>query len=432
MEDKMLDGQLRMERGVQPMHHRYRDIVSSFGEAKFMGARSALALTIALSFPFILPAQVTHGQKPKLPPPFATKSAGNGPDRLKPPAGFLPTVPQGFRVNLFAKDFKEPRWLTVAPNGDIFLADTGTGEIVVLRDTQNTGGAQEREVFSSGMNRPFGIAFHETYVYVGNMNELLRFRYDPKTSKRLGEKEHLLDLPSGGHNTRSLAFSADGKHLFIGVGSDSNIDTGEDPRRAAVTICDPDGKSARLYATGLRNPVGLALEPVTGEVWTSVNERDELGDDLPPDYFTSLKDGGFYGWPYSYIGDNVDPRVKPQRPDLVARAMIPDVLVGSHVAPLQFAFYTGKQFPESYRGGAFVAEHGSWNRAKRSGYQVAFVAFKNGKPSADPVPFMTGLVPDPGGQDVYGRPVGVAVAPDGSLLISDDGAGAIYRISFAK
>jgi len=428
----MLDGQLRMERGVQPMHHRYRDIVSSFGEAKFMGARSALALTIALSFPFILPAQVTHGQKPKLPPPFATKSAGNGPDRLKPPAGFLPTVPQGFHVNLFAKDFKEPRWLTVAPNGDIFLADTGTGEIVVLRDTQNTGGAQEREVFSSGMNRPFGIAFHETYVYVGNMNELLRFRYDPKTSKRLGEKEHLLDLPSGGHNTRSLAFSADGKHLFIGVGSDSNIDTGEDPRRAAVTICDPDGKSARLYATGLRNPVGLALEPVTGEVWTSVNERDELGDDLPPDYFTSLKDGGFYGWPYSYIGDNVDPRVKPQRPDLVARAMIPDVLVGSHVAPLQFAFYTGKQFPESYRGGAFVAEHGSWNRAKRSGYQVAFVAFKNGKPSADPVPFMTGLVPDPGGQDVYGRPVGVAVAPDGSLLISDDGAGAIYRISFAK
>ena len=397
-----------------------------------MRARSVLVLTIALLFPFILPAQVTHGQKSKLPTPFATKSAGNGPDRLRPPAGFLPTVPEGFRVNIFAKDFKEPRWLRVAPNGDIFLADTGAGEIVVLRDPQNTGGAQEREVFIGGMNRPFGIAFHENYVYVGNMNELLRFRYDPKTSKRLGEKEHLLDLPSGGHNTRSLAFSADGKHLFIGVGSESNIDTGEDPRRAAVTICDPDGKNARLYATGLRNPVGLALEPVTGEVWTSVNERDELGDDLPPDYFTSLKDGGFYGWPYSYIGDNVDPRVKPQRPDLVARAMIPDVLLGAHVAPLQFAFYTGKQFPESYRGGAFVAEHGSWNRAKRSGYRITFVAFKNGKPSADPVPFMTGLVPDPGGHDVYGRPVGVTVAPDGSLLVSDDGADVIYRISVAK
>jgi len=395
-------------------------------------ARSIFALAFTLSLPSLVPAQVTHGQKPKLPAPFATNSAGNGPDKAKPPAGFLPTVPPGFRLNVFAANFKRPRWLTVAPNGDIFLADTGAGEIVVLRDPQHTGGAQEREVFADGMKRPFGIAFREDYVYVGNMNEVVRFRYDPKTSKRLGEKEHLLDLPSGGHDTRSLAFSADGKHLFIGVGSASNIDTGEDPRRAAVTICDPDGKNARLYAAGLRNPVGLALEPVTGEVWTTVNERDELGDDLPPDYFTSLKDGGFYGWPYSYIGGNVDPRVKPQQPDLVARAIVPDVLLGAHVAPLQFAFYTGKQFPESYRGGAFVAEHGSWNRATRSGYQIAFVAFKNGKPSADPVPFMTGLVPDPTGTDVSGRPVGVTVAPDGSLLVSDDGAGVVYRISVAK
>jgi glucose/arabinose dehydrogenase len=397
-----------------------------------MRARGIFVLAFIFSLPAILPAQVTHGKKPQLPPPFATKSAGNGPDRVKPPAGFLPTVPQGFRVNVFAANFKRPRWLTVAPNGDIFLADTGAGEIVVLRDPENTGGAQEREVFVGGMNRPFGIAFRENFVYVGNMNELARFRYDPQTSKRLGEKEHLLDLPSGGHDTRSLAFSADGKHLFIGVGSDSNINTGEDPRRAAVTVCDPDRKNARLYATGLRNPVGLALEPLTGEVWTAVNERDELGNDLPPDYFTSLKDGGFYGWPYSYIGDNVDPRVKPQRPELVARAIIPDVLLGAHVAPLQFAFYTGKQFPASYRGGAFVAEHGSWNRASRAGYQIAFVAFKDGKPSVDPLPFMTGLVPDPNKSDVYGRPVGVAVARDGSLLVSDDGAGAVYRISFAK
>jgi len=397
-----------------------------------MRARIILLLVAAVSFPSFSLAQVTHGQKPHLPPPNATESAGNGPRGERPPAGFLPTVPAGFHVNIFAKDFKVPRWLTVAPNGDIFLANTGAGEIIVLRDPKNTGGAQDRELFVDGMKRPFGIAFHENYVYIGNTNELLRFRYDPKTSKRLGEKEHLLDLPSGGHNTRSLAFSADGKHLFIGVGSDSNIDTGEDPRRAAVTICDPDGKNVRLYATGLRNPVGLALDPVTGEVWTTVNERDELGDDLPPDYFTSLKDGGFYGWPYSYIGDNVDPRVKPQRPDLVARAIIPDVLLGAHVAPLQFAFYTGKQFPASYRGGAFVAEHGSWNRARRSGYQIAFVAFKNGKPSADPVPFMTGLVPDPDRADVYGRPVGVTVAPDGSLLVADDGAGMIYRISVAK
>jgi glucose/arabinose dehydrogenase len=394
--------------------------------------QSLLVLAATLSLPMAVPAQVTHGQKPKLPAPFETKSAGNGPNREKPPEGFLPTVPKGFRISVFAKGFKVPRWLTVAPNGDIFLADTGAGEIIVMRDPQNTGGAQEREIFVDGMRQPFGIAFREDYVYVGNMNELVRFHYDPKSSKRLGEKEHLLDLPSGGHSTRSLAFSADGKHLFVGVGSGSNIDTGEEPRRAAVTVCDPDGKNVRQYATGLRNPVGLAIEPVSGQVWTSVNERDELGDDLPPDYFTSLKDDGFYGWPYSYIGSNVDPRVKQEHPELVARAIIPDVLLGAHVAPIQFAFYTGKQFPQSYWGGAFVAEHGSWNRASRAGYQIAFVAFKNGKPSADPVPFMNGLVPDSSKPDVLGRPAGVAVAPDGSLLIADDGAAVVYRISVVK
>ena len=382
--------------------------------------------------PALLTAQVTHGKKPQLPLPYATKSSANGPDKVSPPEGFLPTVPAGFKVNVFATGFKRPRWLIVAPDGDIFLADTGAGEIVVMRDPQNTGGAQVRETFVTGLSRPFGIAFHDDYVYVGEMKELVRFKYDPKTSKRLGEAEHLVNLPGGGHDTRSVAFSKDGKHVLIGVGSESNVSPGEEPIRAAVTICDPDGKNARLFATGLRNPVGVGVEPVTGQVWVSVNERDELGDNLPPDYFTSVKDGGFYGWPYSYIGDNVDARVKPQRPDLVAKAIVPDVLMGAHVAPLQFAFYTGSQFPESYRGGAFVAEHGSWNRSTRSGYQVAFVAFKNGQPSADPVPFMTGLVPDPSSGTVYGRPVGVTVAPDGSLLVSDDGAAVIYRISVAK
>ena len=397
-----------------------------------MRAQRILVLAFSLSLPTLAVAQITHGVKPKLPAPFETKSSGNGPHSAKPPAGFLPTVPAGFRINVYAANFKVPRWLTVAPNGDIFLADNGAGEIIVMRDPQNTGAAQQRETFVSGVRRPFGIGFHEDYVYVGNTNELVRFRYDPKTSKRLGEKEHLMDLPTGGHDTRSVAISADGKHLFVSVGSGSNISTGEAPIRAAVTICDLDGKNARLYATGLRNPVGLAVEPVTGEVWVSVNERDEIGDDLPPDYFTSIKDGGFYGWPYSYIGGNVDSRVKQEHPELVARAIIPDVLLGAHVAPLQFAFYTGKQFPESYRGGAFVAEHGSWNRATRSGYQLVFVAFKNGKPSADPVPFLTGLVPDPTKSDVNGRPVGVAVAPDGSLLVADDWAGAVYKISYKK
>jgi glucose/arabinose dehydrogenase len=377
-------------------------------------------------------AQVTYGKKPNLPAPFATKSAGNGPNSAKPPAGFLPTVPAGFHINIFASGFKNPRFLAVAPNGDIFVADTGGRQIVILRDPQHIGEAQQREIFADHLNQPFGIAFHEDYVYVGNMTSLVRFHYDKQTSKRTGDAETLMEYPGGGHTTRTVAFSADGTKLFLSIGSASNIDFEKDPRRAAVTIADPDGKNARLYATGLRNAVGLALEPVTGVMWVSVNERDELGDDLPPDYFTLIKDGGFYGWPYSYIGDNVDPRVKPQKPDLVAKAIIPDVLLGAHVAPLQFAFYTAKQFPAQYQGGAFIAEHGSWNRAARNGYQVAFVGFKDGKADADPVPFLTGLVPDPTDHNVNGRPVGVAVAPDGSLLVSDDGACVIYRVSYTN
>jgi len=383
----------------------------------------------------VLPAgaQVTHGEKPPLPPPFQSKSAGNGPSSAKPPEGFLPIVPAGFRVNVFARDFKVPRFLAVAPSGDIFVADTGAGQVLVLRDPQHTGGAQQREVFASDLSRPFGIAFHEEYVYVGNTNAVVRFKYDPRTSKRTGEMEKILELPpGGGHFTRTIAFSADGTKLYVSVGSSSNIEIERDERRAAVLVCDIDGKNQRVFASGLRNAVGLGIEPATGAVWVAVNERDEMGDDLPPDYFTSLKDGGFYGWPYSYIGSNPDPRVKPQRPELVAKAIIPDVLLGAHVAPLQFAFYTGMQFPTQYRGGAFIAEHGSWNRAARNGYQVAFVGFKDGKAVEDPVPFLTGMVPDPNGKRVNGRPVGVAVAQDGALLVSDDGAGLIYRVSYEK
>jgi glucose/arabinose dehydrogenase len=378
-------------------------------------------------------AQVTNGKKPNLPAPFQTKSAGNGPEGTKPPAGFLPKAPMGFQVSVYAKDFANPRFLAVAPNGDIFVADTGSGKIFVLRDPQHGGGTPQKDLFVDKLKRPFGIAFHEDYVYVGNTNEVVRFKFDPKTSKRAGEVEHILDLPSGGgHFTRTVAFSADGSKLYVSVGSSSNIDIEKDQRRAAVLVCDPDGKNSRIFATGLRNAVGLAIEPSTGAVWVSVNERDELGDDVPPDYLTSIKDGGFYGWPYSYIGDNVDPRVKPPRPDLVAKAILPDVLLGPHVAPLQFAFYTGKAFPTLYQGGVFVAEHGSWNRATRNGYQVAFVGFRDGKPVQDPAPFLTGFVPDPKGKNVYGRPVGVAVAPDGSLMVSDDGAGVIYRLSYGR
>jgi glucose/arabinose dehydrogenase len=390
---------------------------------------------LAATLPILAAAQVTNGNKPVLPKPFATTSAGNAHQEVKRPDGFLPTVPNGFHVNIYAESFKTPRQLITAPNGDLFVAESGAGRIEILRDPKHYGSAQERETFANGLRYPFGIAFHDDYVYIGNTDEIVRYRYDPKTSKRIGEEEKLLKLPGGGHSTRTLEISRDGNHLLVAVGSASIIDTGEPAIRAAITICDLDGKNARQFATGLRNPVGLALNPTTGLIWTSVNERDELGDDLPPDYFTSVQDGGFYGWPYSYIGSNVDPRVKQEKPDLVARAIVPDVLLGSHVAPLQFAFYAANQFPESYRGGAFLAEHGSWNRAKRAGYQVVFIGFKNGKAAQDPVPFLTGFVPDPSKGLVYGRPVGVAVLPDGSIVVSDDGvdnAGILYRISYGK
>ena len=394
--------------------------------------RTAVAIAVLLVVPSTLAAQLTNGKKPQLPAPFATRSAGNPPEDTQPPKGFLPRVAQGFQVNIFAADFKEPRWITIAPNQDIFLADSGAGKIFILRDTQHTGGAQVRETFASGLSRPFGIVFHENYVYVADTDAVLRFRYDAKTSKRLGDAEKLMDLPRGGHWTRALAFTPDGKHLLVSIGSESNINIESDKRRAAITICDLDGKNARLYATGLRNPVDIGFEPTTGQLWTSVNERDGLGDDLPPDYFTSVTDGGFYGWPYSYIGDNVDPRVNPQKPELVTKAIVPDVLLGSHRAPLQFTFYTGTQFPEQYRGGAFIAEHGSWNRSSRAGYQVAFVPFKGGKPSGDPQVFLDGFVPDPMKTAVYGRPVGVAVAPDGSLLVTEDSAGRVYRVTATR
>src|SRR5258708_3045921 len=235
--------------------------------------RSLLQLLVCffvlLVAPVMLRAQVTHGKKPQLPPPYATKSSANSPNKVSATQGFLPTVPAGFKVNVFATGFKRPRWLIVAPNGDIFLADTGAGEIVILRDPQNTGGAEARVNFVTGLTRPFGIALHDDYVYVGTMRELVRFKYDPATSKRLGESEHLMYLPGGGHDTRSVVFSKDGKYEFLGVGSESNVSPGEEPIRAAVTICDPDGKNARQFATGLRNPVGLALEPLTGQVWTA-------------------------------------------------------------------------------------------------------------------------------------------------------------------
>jgi len=356
----------------------------------------------------------------------------NWPTVVSPPASFRPTVPPGFQVSIFATGFTEPRWLAVAPNGDVFVADSAVGEVVILRDPRRKGIAESREIFAEHLNLPFGIAFHDDYVYVADTNEVLRFRYDPKTSKRLGVAEHILALPGMGyhqHWTRSLAFSPDGQKLFVSVGSSDNISIEADPRRSAILVSDPEGKNVRIFASGMRNAVGIGFNPESGNLWAAVNERDDLGDEVPPDYFTHVIDGGFYGYPYSYIGSHVDNRVAA-RPDLVAKALVPDMLLEPHVAPLQFVFYEGQQFPSTYWHGAFIAEHGSWNRRIRSGYQVIFIPFRNGFPAASATPFLSGFVPDPAGKNVYARLVGVAVLADGSLLVSDDGRNLIWRISY--
>jgi glucose/arabinose dehydrogenase len=372
---------------------------------------------------------VTHGQEPNLPKPFTKPIVANPPSG-QPTPGFEPKAIAGFQASLFAKGFKEPRYLEVAPNGDIFVADTSANTVYVLHDPGDGKASDGRTTFADHLNEPFGIAFHNNYVYIADTNEVIRFPYDPKTSRRTGGREKILALPSGGmHSTRTVVFSLDGKKMFVSAGSDCNVCVESDARRAAVQVADPDGKNAEIYASGLRNAVGLAVNPDNGVLWADVNERDMMGDNLPPDYFTHAPQGGFFGWPYSYIGKNLDPRVKQKRPDLVAKALVPDVLVGPHVAPLESTFYTGKQFPSSYWHGAFVALHGSWNRSIHSGYEVVFVPFKDGEPTGNPMRFLSGFDPNPHAKAVEGRPVGVAVAKDGSLLVSDDVGNVIWRVS---
>lgn len=356
----------------------------------------------------------------------------NYPIVIPPPDGFQPQVPPGFQISIFAKGFSNPRWLAIAPNGDVFVADSGAGAVIALRGLSSDGTSQSRTVFADHLNLPFGIAFHGAYVYVADTNGVLRFPYSPQSSSRLGDAEHILDLPGMGyhqHWTRSLSFSLDGSKMFVSVGSETNVGIERDPRRAAILVAAPDGSNARVYASGLRNAVGIACNPGSGDLWATVNERDDISDDVPSDYFTRVREQGFYGWPYAYGNHGVDNRVSA-RPDLVAQMIIPDMLLGAHVAPLQFAFYDKEQFPSEYWHGAFIAEHGSWNRRLRSGYQVVFVPFQNSIPSGRPIPFFTGFVPNASGKEVYGRMVGVAVASDGALLISDDGNRKIWRVSY--
>ena len=389
-----------------------------------------LVLTVPYAFSQIV--GLTHGEPPHLPAPYVKPIVANPPEVSAAP-GFKPQAPEGFTVSLFANGFKEPRWLAVAPDGDVFVSDTSAGKVYALDDPGNGAPSNSRTLFAKNLKEPFGIAFHDNYVYIGDTDEVVRFRYDPKTSKRTGEREHVMDLPGGGmHFTRAVEFSKDGDKMYVSAGSPSNVTPAKDPRRAAILAAGPDGKDETIYASGLRNPAGIGIDPDSGQLWASVNERDLLGDNLPPDYFTHVVQAGFYGWPYSYIGKNVDVRAKPPRPDLVAKAIIPDVLLGPHVAPLEFAFYTGHQFPEKYWHGAFITEHGSWNRSIYNGYRVVFIPFKDGQPLAGPSPFLTGFDSNPRGKTVNGRPVGVAVAKDGSLLVSDDGGRDIWRISKAQ
>ena len=373
----------------------------------------------------------------KLPPPFHTESARRISRHVPQPENASLRVPKGFKINVFAEgDFRQPRWMALAPSGDVFLADSRANSVIVLRDTNKDGRADQRFVFSDKLSQPFGMAFHRDWLYVANTSSIVRFRYKPGQTAAEGEPEKLVDLTPGGYNqhwTRNVIFSPDGKQMFVSIGSASNVSVEADPKRAAISVYDPEGKNHRIYASGLRNPIGLAWNPRTGELWTAVNERDGLGDDLVPDYITSVKPGGFYGWPYSYIGQTEDPRRKGERPELVKQAIVADVLLTSHSAALGIVFYMGKMFPREYQGDAFVALHGSWNRQKLTGFKIIRVRFNIGGLVGNSYEdFVSGWLPDENSNQVWGRPVGLLVHSDGSLLITDDGANKIWRVSYGR
>ncbi|MEJ7624621.1 MAG: sorbosone dehydrogenase family protein [Pyrinomonadaceae bacterium] len=373
----------------------------------------------------------------KLPPPFNTESARRQSRVIPQPIGARLSVPKGFKVNVFAEgELRYPRWMALAPNGDVFVADSRANSVIVLRDANRDGVAEQRFVFSDKLSQPFGMAFHKDWFYVANTDSIVRFKYQPGQTAAVGAGEKVVELTAGGYNqhwTRNILFSKDGRKMFVSIGSATNVDVEADPRRAAISVYDPDGKNHRIFASGLRNPIGLAWNPKTGELWTAVNERDGLGDDLVPDYATSVREGGFYGWPYSYIGQNEDPRRKGENPDLIKKSVVPDVLFTSHVAALGIQFYTGKKFPKEYQGDAFVAFHGSWNRQKLSGYKIVRIRFKNGKLVSNGFEdFVTGWLPDENSNEVWGRPVGLLIHADGSLLIADDGGRKIWRVSYEK
>ncbi len=393
-----------------------------------------------------------------LPAPFATRSSGNAPSVVEPPKGRVPKAPPGFRVDLFADGFENPRVLRVAPNGDVFVANTAAGDIRVLRAPDGAARVERSATFATGLDEPFGIAFYPPgpaprYVYVAETNRVVRYPYRPGDLVATGRAEVVVPqiaATTGGHTTRDLAVSADGSRLFVSVGSASNVAGEMAPRsvadaaawdavhglgaawgpetdRADVLSFTPEGGDRRVVATGLRNCVGLAVQPSSGDLWCSTNERDGLGDDLVPDYVTHVRPGAYYGWPWYYVGDREEPRLAGQRPDLKGRMTEPDVLLQPHSASLGMTFYDADAFPAGYRGDAFAAEHGSWNRSARTGYKVIRIRLRNGVPTGEYDDFLTGFVVDD--RAVWGRPVGIAVAHDGALLVSEDGNGTVWRIA---
>lgn len=374
-----------------------------------------------------------------LPAPYATQSAGNPPQVVARPADAWPKAPDGFKVELYASGLDNPRLMRTAPNGDIFVAETDPGKILVFRGMTADGKPEQTSTFATGLNKPFGINFYPPgpdpqWIYIGNTGSVVRIPYHNGDLKATGAPQHLDDLPAGGgHSTRDIQFSPDGKTMYVSVGSHSNVDDPDthpaEKDRADILAFRPDGSDMHIFAYGIRNPVGLAIDPETGQLWCSVNERDALGNNLVPDYITHVQPGGFYGWPWWYIGPHQDPRLKGKHPELRDKAIVPDVLLQPHNASLEMTFYEGKQFPSEYKGDIFASEHGSWNRDPRAGYEVIRVPLhQTGHATGEYEDFVTGFVLPDG--NAWGRPVGNAVAPDGSLLFSDDGSNSIWRVVY--
>jgi len=400
-----------------------------------------------------------------LPAPYATKSSVNFSKVKGWPEGLTPKAPEGFSVSQFAGGLNNPRWIYVAPNGDIFVAEARTGKsgikktvskiigqsasqnqndaesgnrILMFRDTDHDGLPDMTSVFMGGIDRPFGMLIIGSAFYVAGTDGLYKFPYKTGDTQATGEGKKIVALPAGGYNnhwTRNIITNKEQNKIYISVGSGSNVGENgmeNEIRRANILVVDLEGRNEKVYASGLRNPVGMDWAPGTNILWTAVNERDELGDDLVPDYITSVKEGGFYGWPFAYWGKHPDPRLKGERMDLVNKSIVPDVNLGAHTASLGLAFSKGDYFPEAYTGGAFIGQHGSWNRKDLVGYKVVYVPFKNGKPSGKPQDFLTGFIVKEGSDEVYGRPVGVAFTKGGYMLVADDAANKIWCIKSNK